>query len=203
MQTLTNPALFFRQFDTAEPRVRRAYQVVFFITALSLIASVLVVLPIAKALSDFRQLILIAATLLTIVSSVGGWLVTGLLIRWSAGVHSQAWAVSAYSMTPNLITLPLLIVVAIFFAPTLPPLELDLENPEVISQQLEVVSSSYSESLLGFASQISAAYVATVWQLLLIFVGVKERVGIKKALLATSLVALFRIASTFVVWFLS
>jgi hypothetical protein len=187
LQVMTQPALFFSRLE--HESFRKSLAVVLLIAAVTLVSNFFMALPLARSLPDWRTMILVAALVGAVVATVGAWFFTGLIIRLVAGKESSPWRIAAYSLVPYLLVNVLLLLIALVFPPKLPVLESPTtQSPDVV-KGLELLIQQYQKSWLGFSSETSATYVSNVWQLLLVFTGVQQKAGIRKALIATLITA--------------
>jgi hypothetical protein len=205
VQVLTRPAAFFRTLKDDDRVVSRAFLIVLLVAVLGAVSAYFAALPLADATRGtvlalaFNPFFAALATLAVLFLS---WLVYGLLVRMSAGMEAKPWAVVAYAATPQLLVYAGLIIMSAFFPATITPLTGDLTDPVVAAEAATSVTAELQASLVGRVSTI-LSYASSLWWLVLIFIGVRETAGQRKATTATIIVAVISLAFIAVPFLLS
>jgi hypothetical protein len=191
LQVTINPLAFFRALADDGRLASRAIIIVLMLAVLSGVVGYFSVLPTSDAFagSPFATVALVTAPVSAVIVSFISWLVYGLLVRIGAGMRVKPWAVTAYSLAPQLFLYTLLIVVAALFPVRVPAVAVDFNDPASVQQASEVVQRAVTTSVYGRVSQV-VSYLATLWMLVLIYLGVDIAADQRKALIATVLVAL-------------
>ncbi len=186
LQAISKPKQLFERFEEEPKLVSLAFLVILIVSVLSAIVEYV---PLAKAFSAntiTNQLVLISAPLVTIAVSILLWLVYGLLVRMGAGIDIKPWAITAYSLSPQILFSIILLIIALVFPIETTPISLDLNDTNAIT----TLQQEINRSLFGRSSQI-LSYLAVVWQLLLVYIGVNVLSNQSKALRSTILVGIF------------
>ncbi len=196
LQAITKPKQLFGRFEEEPKLVSLAFLVILIVSVLTAIVAYLSSLPTADAFPAdlfIGQITLISAPIIGVVFTFLAWLIYGLLIRMTAGMDANPWAIAAYASAPQMIILTLLIVLAALFpvdvtAITASPADADAFRAANAQLQQEVQSS-----LFGRSSQI-LSYLGVAWQLLLVYLGVNAVSSQAKAIRSTVLVGIFALA---------
>jgi hypothetical protein len=191
LQVILNPVVFFRRLAEDDRLSRGAIGVVLIVAVLAGVFGYFNAIPTADAFANtpFGAFGLITTPISLLVVSFLSWLIYGLLVRMGAGIDAKPWAIAGYSMSPQLIIYALLILVAVIFPVKLSPVTADFSDPQAFQDATLAVQREFQNSTFGRASQI-LSYLASLWWLVLIFLGVREATGTRKATTATILVAI-------------
>lgn len=174
VQVLTRPVAFFNALQGNDKLASRAVWVVLLISLMGGVIGYFSALPTAEAFqgSALGSIGLMTAPLFSAVVTFLSWLVYGLIVRMTAGLEVKPWAVVGYSMAPQLILYTLLIVIAALFPVEISILSVDFSNPETIQEASKTVQQEIQRSVYGRSSQI-IGYAASLWWIVLIFLGVR------------------------------
>jgi hypothetical protein len=191
LQVILTPVVFFRRLAEDDRLSRGAIGVVLIVAVLAGVFGYFNAIPTADAFANtpFGAFGLITTPISLLVVSFLSWLIYGLLVRMGAGIDAKPWAIAGYSMSPQLIIYALLILVAVIFPVKLSPVTADFSDPQAFQDATLAVQREFQNSTFGRASQI-LSYLASLWWLVLIFLGVREATGTRKATTATILVAI-------------
>lgn len=191
LQATINPRRFFRELTTNDRLASRAVIVVLLLTVLSGIVGYFSALPTADLFegTPFAAITLVTTPLFVAAASFLSWLVYGLLVRIAAGTQVKPWAVTAYSLAPQLFLYTILIVVAALFPVSLPATGINFNDPAAVQQATLEMQQVIAGSVYGRVSQI-ITYGATLWMLALVYLGVMAAADQRKAIIATVVVAL-------------
>jgi len=200
-RVIFRPGEFFTELPDNHRLLRGAIWVVLLVAALTALVGYVSTLPQVDALGDpfgaFLIFGLIMAPLLTFLA----WVVSGLLARIVAGMEAKPWAVVGYAMTPQIVLLSLLLVVAALFPPALTPV--GVISPEELPDTMARMTQEMQTSLLGVSTTI-ITYLGLGWFLALIYLGLAKTTGQpNKALWGALLVAFLNIAPLAVSWLLA
>jgi hypothetical protein len=191
LQVILSPISFFRKLSEDDRLSSRAIGVVLIIALLAGVFGYFTAIPTADAFANtpFGKFGLITTPISLLVVSFLSWLIYGLLVRMGAGINAKPWAIAGYSMSPQLLIYTLLILIAVIFPVKLSPVVADFTDPQAFQEATLAVQKEFQNSTFGRASQI-LSYIASLWWLVLIFLGVREATGTRKASTATILVAI-------------
>ena len=192
LQVLTNPTAFFRRLNEDKALASQAIWLVLIVSALGAVAAYLSTVPSMEAFGDdypFARIGLIITPISAFIVGIILWLIYGLLIRIGAGMEAKPWAIASYSLAPSVIITTLILLLAALFPAELTPVSYDLADPDSLQAASLQVQEEYQASLFGQASLI-LQWVASLWMLLLIFIGVNVAAGQNKAVLSTVLIAI-------------
>ncbi|MBS3967851.1 MAG: YIP1 family protein [Truepera sp.] len=200
-RVIFRPGEFFTELPDNHRLLRGAIWVVLLVAALTALVGYVSTLPQVDALGDpfgaFLIFGLIMAPLLTFLA----WVVSGLLARIVAGMEAKPWAVVGYAMTPQIVLLSLLLVVAALFPPALTPV--GVISPEELPDTMARMTQEMQTSLLGVSTTI-ITYLGLGWFLALIYLGLAKTTGQpNKALWGALLVAFLNLAPLAVSWLLA
>jgi hypothetical protein len=200
-RVIFRPGEFFTELPDNHRLLRGAIWVVLLVAALTALVGYVSTLPQVDALGDpfgaFLIVGLIMAPLLTFLA----WVVSGLLVRIVAGMEAKPWAVVGYAMTPQIVLLSLLLVVAVLFPPALTPV--GVISPEELPDAMARMTQEMQTSILGVSTTI-ITYLGLGWFLALIYLGLAKTTGQpNRALWGALLVAFLNLAPLVVSWLLA
>lgn len=200
-RVIFRPGEFFTELPDNHRLLRGAIWVVLLVAALTALVGYVSTLPQIDALGDpfgaFLIVGLIMAPLLTFLA----WVVNGLLVRIVAGMEAKPWAVVGYAMTPQIVLLSLLLVVAALFPPALTPV--GVISPEELPDAMARMTQEMQTSILGVSTPF-ITYLGLGWFLALIYLGLAKTTGRpNRALWAALLVAFLNLAPLAVSWLLA
>jgi hypothetical protein len=190
LQVILNPIAFFRKLVDDDILTSRAFGVVLLVMVLAGIYGYFVAIPTADAIANtpFGAFGLITTPISFVVISLLSWLIFGLLVRMAAGINAKPWAITAYSMSPQLIIYALLIVIAVLFPSKLTPVTIDpTQDPEAFQEAMLSLQKESQQTTFGRTSQI-LSYLSSLWWVILIYFGVREATDSRKALISALLV---------------
>jgi hypothetical protein len=202
-KAITNPIALFRKLEDDDRVASRAFVVVLIIAILGAVYGYFSALPSADAMKNTGfggSFSLVIAPISAFIASFIFWLIYGLIVRMAAGMEAKPWAVVAYSYAPQILIFAVLIMVAALFPPKLTSITASLSDPEAFQGATLELQREFQSSLLGRVGTL-LTYVASLWSLVLTFLGVRETVGQQKAVRATIILGLIT-SAFFVVPFL-
>lgn len=190
LQVIINPIAFFRKLTEDDKLASRAIGVVLIIAILAGVFGYFNALPTAEAFANtaFGAFGLITTPISLLVVSFLSWLIYGLLVRMGAGINAKPWAITGYSMSPQLIIYALLILMAVIFPVKLTPVTADFSDPQAFQEATLAIQKEFQNSTFGRASQI-LSYLSSLWWIVLIYLGVREATDTRKATTSAILVA--------------
>jgi hypothetical protein len=205
LQTITRPAAFFRTLKDDDRVVSRAFLVVLIVAVLAAIFGYFSALPTSDAMRGTPfggTFSLVIAPVSTLVASLLFWFIYGLLVRMPAGMEAKPWAVVGYSMAPQILVYAVLIIIGALFPAHLTPISASLSDPQAFQEATFALQREFQATFFGRASMV-LGYASSLWWLVLIFIGVRETAGQKKAVTATVLVGVLTLAFFLVPFLLS
>lgn len=194
-QVIARPSSF---FNTLQQNDRLAAKAIWLVLIVSLLAAVIGyfnAVPLAEVFAGtpIGGLSLITAPLFAALFTFLGWMVYGLIVRMTAGIGVKPWAIVGYSMAPQIIVFTLLILIAALFPVQLSAVAVDFNDPETLQQTTQALQRELQRSFFGRSSQI-LGYAATLWWLVLIFLGLREASTTTKAVTSTLIVGLLSLS---------
>lgn len=192
LQVILKPVDFFRKLMDDDKLASRAFGVVLLVMVLSGVYGYFVAIPTADAMTNtpFGAFGLITTPISFVVISLLSWLIFGLLIRMVSGINAKPWAITAYSMSPQLIIYALLIVIAVLFPSKLTPITIDpTQEPEAFQEAILSLQQESQQTIFGRVSQIVSS-LSSLWWIILIYLGVREATDHRKALMSALMVGI-------------
>lgn len=201
-RVIFRPGEFFAELPDNPRQAAGAIWVVLLVAAVTTVVGYVSALPQVDALGDdmpFGGAILIGGLIVAPLLTFLGWVVSGLLARIVAGMEAKPWAVVGYAMTPQIVLLSLLLVIAALFPPTITPIG-SAASPEALQEALGRVTQEVQASTLGVSTTI-ITYLGLGWFLALIYLGLAKTTGrSNKALWGVILVGILNLAPLVVPW---
>ena len=190
-QVVTRPTAFFRDLQQNDSLASKAIWVVILVSILAGVVGYFNALPLAEAFQGtaLGSFSLVSAPFFAATITFLGWLFYGLIVRMTAGLTVKPWAVAGYSVAPQLILHTLLIIIAALFPVQLSAATVDFSNPETVQQVSQELQKELQASTFGRSSQL-LGYVASLWSLILIFLGVRAASTRAKAISSTLIIGL-------------
>ena len=190
-QVLVRPTSLFRTLQEDDRLAAKAIWVAVIVSALAGVIGYFNAVPLAEAFAGtpLGGLSLVSAPLFAAVFTFLGWMVYGLIVRMTAGIESKPWAIVGYSMAPQIVLNTLLILIAALFPVQLSAVAVDFSDPDTLQQSTQALQRELQTSFFGRSSQV-LGYAATVWWLVLIFLGVREASTTAKAVSSALIVGL-------------
>ena len=196
LQTITQPKPFFERLREDDALVSRAIWVVLLISVVSAGAGYFSSLPTASVMGEnslLGSVTIYAAAFGFVIVTFMTWLITGLLVRITAGIDVKPWAIVGYALSPYLLVYVLFMVLAAVFPVTLPELNVSPDDPAAFGAALEEAQTLYAQSIYARLTQ-GLSYLVTLWWVVLIFIGVDAAAGRNKAFLTAGIVGLVNLA---------
>lgn len=191
LQVILNPLTFFRKLADDDRLVARAFGVVVIVVLLTGIFGYFSALPTAEAFGNtaFGAFSLIITPVTLLGTSFLSWLIYGLLVRMGAGINAKPWAITAYSMSPQVIIYAVLIILAVLLPVKLTPVTADFTDPQAFQEATLEVQREFQASAFSRASQI-LGLISSIWWVALIYLGVRELSDSRRALVSALLVGI-------------
>jgi hypothetical protein len=192
LHVILKPVDFFRKLLDDDKVASRAFGVVLIVMVLAGVYGYFVALPTADAIANtpFGAFGLITTPVSFVVISLLSWLIFGLLVRMAAGISIKPWAITGYSLSPQIIIYALLIILAVLFPVKLSPVTVDpTKEPEAFQEAMISLQQESQQTVFGRASQI-LSYLSSLWWIVLIFLGVREATDTRKAVISALVVGI-------------
>ncbi len=205
LEVIVKPQTFFRELESKPKQISLAFLVIIITGILAAIVAYFSALPTADAFPDnaiVGQISVISAPIIAIIASFVIWLIYGLLIRMGAGMDTKPWAIAAYSSAPQIIILTIAIVIAALFPVSVSPITATATDPEAFRAANTQLQHEIQSSFYGRSSQV-LTYLSSLWQLLLIYLGVQAVSTRTRAIRATVIVAILAFGFLLLPWLLA
>ncbi|MCA9835670.1 MAG: YIP1 family protein [Trueperaceae bacterium] len=205
LEAIIQPIKFFRELEDKPQRVSLAFIVVLITAILAAVVAYFSALPTADAFPDsafIGQISMITAPIVALIATFIIWLAYGLLIRMGAGMDVKPWAIAAYSSAPQIIILTIVIVIAALFPVTVSPITADPSNAEAFRAANLQLQEEIRSSVYGRSSQV-LSYLSSLWQVILVYLGISAVSSQARAIRGTVLVAIFAFGFLLLPWLLA